>query len=105
MKLKITHDKLIIQPKCAFFCYFGFSNFDLHGWRVQIRNQRLCKCRVPNSIQVKLLLVFFTVIFGLAVRFAPEAFLALPLLYLKYIIKLPNVCQKQQKRSFKLAIH
>ena len=39
--LKTTHNKLIIQPKCAFLStIFGFLNFDLGGWRVQIRNSR-----------------------------------------------------------------
>ena len=91
---------------CFVVGHFGFLNFYLGGWGVQIRNQRHRKLPStefhPNQIT-----------FGILIRYIPSdgpSCLRGPscsnsLLYIKYIIKLPKVYQKLQKRSFKLAIH
>ena len=79
MKLKITHNKLIIQPKCAFLS----AILDL--WiLIQLGEGSIfvisdfVNSRVPNSTEIKLFLVFWSAIFGLAVHLAPGALLALP---------------------------
>ena len=74
MKLKITHDKLIIQPKkCIFVGHFRFLNFDLGGGGgggSKFVISDFVNSPVPNFSQIKLLSVFLSVIFGLAVRLA-----------------------------------
>ena len=90
---------------CIFVGNFRFLNSDLGGWGVPIRNQRLRNLPStefnPNQITVGILLYPPP-----APLFPQEPFLLyFLLLYIKYIIKLLNVYQKIQKRSFKLAIH
>ena len=92
---------------CIFFVHFGFLNFDLGGRGVQIRNQRLHKlpsteCH-PNQITFSILVRHIRS--GGPSCPKGKTVLYLPLLYIKYIIKLPNVYQKIQKRLFNLAIH
>ena len=78
---------------CIFVGHFGFLNFDLGGWGSKFVISDFVNFRLPNSTQIKLLLVFWSVIFGLAVRFAPGALLALPPSMYKVYNKLPNVYQ------------
>ena len=72
---------------------FGFLNFYLRGRGVQIRNQRLRK--LPNT-EFHLNQITFGILIRLIRSGGPSYprgpfLLFLPLLYIKYIIKLPNV--------------
>ena len=93
---------------CIFIGHFGFMNIVISGWVVHIRNQRLCKLPNtefhPNQITYGWLVGHIrsggpSYPRGCSCSTPP------PLLYIKYIIKFPNVHQKLHKRSFEHAIH
>ena len=83
---------------CILFGDFGFLNFDLGGWGSKFVISDFVTFRVPNFTQIKLRLVFWSVIFGLAARLAPGALFALPppttyKIYNKVADRLPKTTQ------------